>query len=382
MRQCTEIRRRKREKVQALLEQETTGELSSRYSAAVRFSAGIRSSQFYVTNACNIRCEGCWFFKNGMEYAMRDEKYSAIFDERVAAIVRKDRLNLVWILGGEPALRLDRVRSIAHRVRHPIISTNGEYAIPLDGFEHASIFVTVFGGVGIDDQLRAIRPNGKRFDGLFETALRNYRSDPRVTFHLILSIHHPGDIEPTVRRIADNGNRVTFGFYSGADTLGADTDVQESLLDEALRVAAAYPGVVNAHPYFLRTLISGKSHFGTFGHETCASLSRDHAGNSQRLKEGLPTLPFFNAWASDAKTINRCCTSGNCAECRDTEAIFSWLMVSQEYFLDSPDQLRTWVEVVESFYNQFHFSPWLAINTKHRQPESGNEPRPVAVACA
>lgn len=379
MGQCAEMRRLKRERVRALLAQESSDELSSRYSAVVRFAAGIRSSQFYVTNACNIRCEGCWFFKNDMDHAMRDEKDSAVFDERIDAIVRKDRLNLVWILGGEPALRLDRVRSIVGRVRHPIISTNGEYPIPLAGFSHASIFVTVFGGAVIDDQLRAIRPSGKRFDGLFEAALRNYRSDPRVTFHFILSINHPEHIEPTVQRIVENGNRVTFGYYSGVETLNAGSAAQQSLLNEALRVADAYQGSVNAHPYFLRTLITGKSHFGIFGHDTCPSISRDHSGNSLRLKDGLPTLPFFNAWASDAQTVNRCCTSGNCSECRDTEAVFSWLMVSQEHFLESSDQLRTWVEIVESFYNQFHFSPWLVANVKHRKSECRSELQSMAV---
>ena len=36
-------------------------------------------------------------------------------------------------------------------------------------------------------------------------------------------------------------------------------------------------------------------------------------------------LPKFNAWAADFKTVNFCCTSGHCEDCRDSQAVFSWL---------------------------------------------------------
>ena len=36
--------------------------LRSRFDTVRQISAQVRSSEYHLTNACNIRCDGCWFF--------------------------------------------------------------------------------------------------------------------------------------------------------------------------------------------------------------------------------------------------------------------------------------------------------------------------------
>src|SRR5207249_6394332 len=123
------------------------------------------------------------------------------------------------------------------------------------------IGITLFGGGSLDDRLRAISPAGRAFSGLFETALRNYRDDPRAIFNYAVAGSAVEHVEDTVRRIRDNGNRVTFNLYS---EYGTDAPLRHSqdrrLLDELLSVAAAYPDAVIAHPYYLRTLVRSEEH--------------------------------------------------------------------------------------------------------------------------
>src|SRR5262245_61578796 len=109
--------------------------------------------------------------------------------------------------------------------------------------------------------------------------LQNYANDDRVQFIYAITEEGIDFIEPTVRRIRDNGNRVTFNFYSRYDT-DSPTQVQraEELLDEALRVREQYPDAVVAHPYYIRTLITGASHWARFGYDVCPSISVDHPG--------------------------------------------------------------------------------------------------------
>ncbi len=225
-----------------------------------------------------------------------------------------------------------------------------------------AVGLTLFGGGDLDDKLRAIKPGGARFTGLFDTALRNYRDDPRAGFIYALTEDGVGFIEETVRRIGENGNRVQFNYYSPYHGERADAQMTDALLEEALRVQALYPDVVVSHPYYIRALITGCSHFGTFSYDVCPSISADHPVHAERLQNGNPALTFFNSYAADLKTLNFCCTSGHCEDCGDSQAVLSWLLVSLPHFLENVEQLTTWIEVAESYWRQFIWGPlhWTA----------------------
>jgi hypothetical protein len=100
--------------------------------------------------------------------------------------------------------------------------------------------------------------------------------------------------------------------------------------------------------------VTGKSPWGgSFGYDVCPSISSLHPANQARIANGNPILPKFNAWAPDLKTVNFCCTSGKCEECRDSQAVWSWLMCSPHRFAKSGGGLAAWADVCESYWRQF-----------------------------
>ncbi len=322
----------------------------------------IRTSEYQITNACNLRCKGCWFF----EYE---------FDTRTADVGDPDRLetflqaehdrgvNASLVIGGEPTLFLDRLEAFVDRMDYVTVGTNGLRKLPWEGFERVALLVALFGGRDLDDELRAIRPGGRRFTGLFDEVLKNYRNDPRATFIFALAEDGVDQMEDAVKRIGDNGNRLHFSFYSRyghADPVKVERE--RRLLDEALRLRQAHPQVVMSHPYFIETLITGRSHWASFGYEVCPSLSVDHPGHAARVVNGNPVLPGFNTWAADLKTLNFCCTSGHCGGCRDSQAVMSWLLVNPLKFRRDSRLLRTWTEIAESFWDQFIWARSLNCN--------------------
>lgn len=328
-------------------------EYLQRYRRVTGLARKVRSSEYLLTNACNIRCQGCWFFKHDFDKAT-DEVTSV---DEVRAFAQRERargITYAIIIGGEPTLIADRVAAFVEVMDYVTISTNGLRPLPRQGFENVAVQISLFGGGPLDDELRAIKPGGKRFTGLFDQALRNYEGDPRACFVYAITEDGIEHIADTVRRIHDNGNRVSFNFYSKYN-LAEPLRMQDAprLRDEALRVKALYPETVLSHPYFIRTIITGESHWGRFGYDVCPSLSVDHPDHAKRLANGNPYLPRFNAWAADCATINFCCTSGHCEDCRDSQAVLSWLLVSFEHFRHSADRLKTWIEISESYWKQF-----------------------------
>jgi hypothetical protein len=348
------------EPVDKIAEQLAGGDtrLLERFRAVRAFSRQIRTSEYHLTNACNIRCKGCWFFVFEYDKKTKEDKSLEHLGEFVAR-ERARKINTALLIGGEPTLFPERIRVFVDGMKYVTISTNGVKKLPADGFERVAIYVTLFGGGPLDDELRGIRPNGSRFTGVFDTALGHYAGDPRVTFIYAITSPGIGYIMETVRRIEDNGNKVNFNFYSEYDTdhpLRRDDEAR--LLEEALRVKAACPDTVIGHPYFLAAIATGKTEFGRFGYEVCPSISWDYAGHRERIERGAPTLPLFNTYAADLDTINFCCTSGHCESCRDSQAVSSWLLVSVREFLRSREGLRTWVDVAESYWRQLVWSPY------------------------
>src|SRR5204862_6097995 len=95
---------------------------------------------------------------------------------------RARHINAALLIGGEPTLVPDRIMAFVEGMEYVTISTNGFRPLPRDGFERVSVAITLFGGGPLDDELRAIKPNGRAFTGLFDTALGHYRDDPRAMF--------------------------------------------------------------------------------------------------------------------------------------------------------------------------------------------------------
>src|SRR5437773_1450785 len=254
--------------------------LLARFHAVRAFSRTIRSSEYHVTNACNIRCRGCWFFTFDFDKQTKDQTDLAA----LRAFIQRERarhINAALLIGGEPTLVPDRIMAFVEGMEYITISTNGVRPLPRDGFERVSVAITLFGGGPLDD---------------------------------------------------------------------------------ALRVGDTYPDTVLSHPYYLRALINGQTEFGRFGYNVCPSVSWDHPAHATRRANGNPTLPLFNVYAPDLTTIHFCCTSGHCEGCRDSQAVQSWLLVSARQFLHSEEGLRTWVELAETYWRQFVWSPYHALS--------------------
>jgi len=205
------------------------------------FSRTIRSSEYHVANAWNIRCRGCWFFTFDFVKQTRDQTDIAA----LRALIQRERarhINAALLIGGEPTLVLDRIMAFVEGMEYVTISTNGFRACRATA-SNASVWPSRSSAVARSTiELRGVKPNGRTFTGLFDTALEHDRDDPRAMFVYAITTRGVEHIEPTVRRIRDHGNRVTFNYYSEYHTDDPLRSADEQrLLDEALRVVDVYP---------------------------------------------------------------------------------------------------------------------------------------------
>jgi hypothetical protein len=354
--------------------------LTVRPDLAVRLRAvrdmGLRVSacEVHLTTTCNIRCKGCWYFEGGFDSAVPETNDLGVIRAFVDKLAAKG-VTQATLIGGEPTLVLNRVEPFVEKLPYLTISTNGLRPLPMVGFERVAVAISLFGGGPLDDSLRGYRVNGSAFTGLFETALRHYRNDPRVIFVYALSEEGLRYVEPTVRAIQDNGNQVTFNFYSehGSDH-PLRIENEQRTLAEALRVQQMFADTVVSHPYFIETLITGRTHWnGQFGYDVCPSISVDHPDHVERVVNGNPVLDGFAVYGADYETLQFCCTSGHCADCRDSQGVYSWLLVSMNRFLDDVAQFETWLDLAESYWRQWYWAQQHAPAFQRRTPLSSTK---------
>ena len=313
---------------------------------AVRGAGSLRSISVDLTHVCNIRCDGCYFFSEGMDtHRPADD---AAFDAFVTRELARGT-NFVTVVGGEPSLALDRLKAL-HDHFSINVATNGIRRIPVDGFENLPIGISVWGNPATDT---ALRGGGKV--RAFERALDNYAGDPRAFWYYTVAPGHADQVDGVVARCVKNGNRVLFNFYGDIDGRGGALDSRRGFgevraaIDDAIE---RWPEHVLMTSSLARVVSTGRLFDETWGHAVCTSVTADHPVNAGRVANGKPVNPHFRAVNADFTTTRRCCTGvdRSCDTCFDTWEHYSWVMLNLRKHLVSEQSFTDWLTTSYLFY--------------------------------
>ncbi|MBW1814548.1 MAG: radical SAM protein, partial [Deltaproteobacteria bacterium] len=118
----------------------------------------------------------------------------------------------------------------------------------------------------------------------------------------------------------------------------------------------SYPKTVISSKYYHKVITTGEMLGRQFGWGECPSVTEP----IDNRHPGPKRLIHFIRWASDLKTMHRCCTSEtrDCSTCKDGAAHMSWIMVNKRAHITSTEDLQNWIEVFEMFAKLYHFIPW------------------------
>jgi hypothetical protein len=309
----------------------------------------IRSSIYDVTNRCNLRCKGCFFFSSDEHKAASEQmdvdQWEAFVDKEMARGV-----NLAILIGGEPTLCLDRMEAFYKRLP-TFCATNGLIKVPRDRFPDMMIGISLWGDEADERVLR-----GK---DTFSISSRHYAGDPYVYYLFTLTPRQIGRTEQVIRKIRDVGLKVHMQLLSNDESVDGFTWKPEELTavrEEMDAMLAAYPDTVVSCKYYHEIITTGKMLGRPFGWMECPSVTQplDHRSPAPRR------LTNFIRWASDLKTMHRCCTSEtrDCTTCKDGAAHMSWVMVNKRDHMRSSKDLKNWIEIYEMFAKLYQFLPW------------------------
>lgn len=309
----------------------------------------IRSSIYDVTNRCNLRCKGCFFYSSGEHRAAEEEtdlrKWEAFVDRE-----KQRGVNLAILIGGEPTLCLDRVEAFYKRLP-TFCATNGLIRVPRDRFPDMMVGISLWGDEEDEKVLR-----GKP---AFSISSRNYEGDRYAYYLYTLTPKQIGKIDGVIRRIGDAGLKVHMQLLSndeGVDGFFWKPEELSAIRFEMDDVLEKYPDVVISSRYYHEVITTGKMFGRSFGWNECPSVTQP----LDRRDPPPKRLMEFIRWSSDLRTMHRCCTSEtrDCSTCKDGAAHMSWIMVNKRAHIRTTQDLQNWIEVYEMFAKLYQFIPW------------------------
>lgn len=309
----------------------------------------IRSSIYDVTNRCNLRCKGCFFFSSGEDKVAKEEMDPAKWEQFIDSEKARG-VNLAILIGGEPTLCMDRVEMFYKRIPS-YCATNGLIKIPRDRFPDMMIGISLWGDENDEKILR-----GK---DAFSISSKNYKGDPHTYYLYTITPKQIGKTEKIIKKIRDVGLKVHMQLLSndeGVDGFFWKQEELNDLCDEMDAMLDAYPDTVISSKYYHKIITTGEMLGRRFGWAECPSVTEHLDNRNPQPKR----LIHFIRWASDLKTTHRCCTSAtrNCATCKDGAAHMSWVMVNKRAHMRSTEDFQNWIEVYEMFAKLYQFIPW------------------------
>ena len=226
----------------------------------------IRSSIYDVTNRCNLRCKGCFFFSSGEHEAAKEEmditRWEAFVDKETARGV-----NLAILIGGEPTLCMDRVETFYKRLP-TFCATNGIIKVPRDRFPDMMLGISLWGDEADERVLR-----GK---DAFSISSKNYAGDPHTYYLYTITPKQLGKTDRIIKKIRNAGLKVHMQLLSndeGVDGFHWQPEELAQIRSEMDEVLDHYPDTVISSKYYHEIITTGKMMGRRFGWMECPSVT-------------------------------------------------------------------------------------------------------------
>ncbi|TFH40547.1 MAG: radical SAM protein [Chrysiogenales bacterium] len=295
----------------------------------------LRESTYDMTNRCNIRCDGCYYYEGAKQFA---EENGTIADWQSLMKTEKKRgITFVVLAGAEPSLVPEICQSCYDIIPLGCIASNGFKRIP-EGVGY-KIHISVWGN---DETSHRVR-NAKK---LLEKQIENYRDDPRAVFVYTFTRENIGEIYDVMEYLTVHNCRLTFNIFSAPvgynGALRHDSESLKRTRETMADVLARYPENVLFSPYSI------VAHTHTLGLHDLYACSYPRMNPSTDIGLGRSFRQYRTdlTWNRD---VSCCVPDTDCADCRHYAAGSAVVTARLHRHAAHPEQFKAWLDYVDTY---------------------------------
>lgn len=295
----------------------------------------LRETTYDMSNRCNIRCDGCYYYEGEKQFAAENRNPE---DWRAFMKSEKERgITYVVLAGAEPSLVPELCQVCFEEMPLGCIASNGFKRIPESvGYK---IHISVWGNDETSLRVRSAK-------NLLQKQIENYRGDPRACWVYTFTRENIDEVYPVTEELAKNGCRITFNVFSSpVGYTGGLRHTRESLEKTRaamLDVLSKYPDTVLFSPY------SAVAHTHTLGLHDLFSCSYPRMNPSTDIGLGRSFRQYRTDLTWDRNAA--CCVPDtDCADCRHYASGSAVVTARLYRHSTDPDHFRAWLDYVDTY---------------------------------
>jgi MoaA/NifB/PqqE/SkfB family radical SAM enzyme len=295
----------------------------------------LRESTYDMTNRCNIRCEGCYYYEGDKQFAGESKD-----PNRWRKLMQAEKargITYVVLAGAEPSLVPELCEACFEEMPLGTIASNG--LIPIPESINYKIHVSVWGNDETSLKIRKAR-------NMLLRQIENYKGDPRAVFVYTFTRDNIDQAYEITEILAKHGGKLTFNAFSAPvgyagplrHTPASLEQTRKAMIDLLSRypdnvLFSRYSAVAHTHQYGLHALYS------------CSYPRMNpsiHLGLGRSFRQYRADL----TWDRDAAC---CVPDTDCADCRHYAAGSAVVTARLFRHANDIDTFRSWLDYVDTY---------------------------------
>ena len=295
----------------------------------------LRESTYDMSNRCNIRCEGCYYFTGEKQFAAENSNEDSW---RQLLQSEKERgITFAVLAGAEPSLVAHLCRICHQVIPLGAIATNGLKAIPreIDYRIHISVW-------GNDQTSAAIR----KAPNMLARQMANYQEDPRAVFVYTFTPGNIDEAREVTELLHNNGQQITFNMFSAPIGYQGHLRHNEETLRKTRAMMSAllteYPQTVLFSTY---NIVAHTEKLGLHDLFSC-SYPRMNPSTDIGLGRSFRQYRTDLQWDRSAAC---CVPDTDCPDCRHYAAGSAVVTARMYRHAIDPETFSAWLDYVDTY---------------------------------
>jgi len=295
----------------------------------------LRESTYDMTNRCNIRCDGCYYYEGEKQFAQGNEEPEAW--RKLMKGEKARGITYVVLAGAEPSM-VPRLLDVCYE-EMPLgcIATNGFKPIPTSvGYK---IHISVWGN---DETSLRVR----RAKNLLSIQIDNYQGVPRAVFVYTFTRDNIDEVYEVIDIIAAHDCKITFNVFSSPVGYTGSLRHNENSLERTrkvmLDILSQYPENVLFSPY---SVVAHTHQYGLHALYGC-SYPRMNPSTDIGLGRSFRQYRADLSWDRD---VACCVPDTDCEECRHYAAGSAVVTARLYRHVTDPDTFKSWLDYVDTY---------------------------------
>jgi MoaA/NifB/PqqE/SkfB family radical SAM enzyme len=295
----------------------------------------LRESTYDMTSRCNIRCNGCYYYKGEKQFAednLDPDAWRMLIKEEQAR-----GITFAVLAGAEPSLVPKLLEVCYEEIPMGCIATNGVRRIPESvGYK---IHISVWGNDTTSQRVRNVKD-------LLAKQLDNYKDDQRAVFVYTFTRENVEEAYGVIETITKQGCKVTFNVFSSPVSYTGLLRHTEKSLSETQKVMfdllSRYPDRVLFSPYSIAV------HTSNYGLHALYECSYPRMNPSTYIGLGRSFRQYRTDLSWD-RSAACCVPDTDCADCRHYAAGSAIVTARLYRHVTDPKTFKSWLDYVDTY---------------------------------